>query len=72
MHLRRAHWDAILDDRILTSNVALGLLYVQAVGDVERGWITCKDIGTLNRLEDLQNGGFTKEVNTQTSTAPQN
>ncbi|XP_026473374.1 sorting nexin-17 [Ctenocephalides felis] len=61
VHLRRSYWDAVLDDRILSSNVALGLLYVQAVGDVERGWITCKDTATLTHLEELQNGGFTKE-----------
>jgi sorting nexin-17 len=37
--LRKSSWDASLDDRLLVEQPTLNLLFIQAVVDMERGWI---------------------------------
>lgn len=37
--MRKSSWDASIDDRLLTEQTTLNLLYIQTVADIERGWI---------------------------------
>ncbi|CAH1774725.1 unnamed protein product [Owenia fusiformis] len=37
--LRKGYWDISMDDDLLEDRVAMNLLYVQAVSDVERNWV---------------------------------
>jgi len=37
--LRKSSWDTSIDDRLLTEQTTLNLLYIQTVADLERGWI---------------------------------
>ncbi|XP_072042447.1 sorting nexin-17-like [Amphiura filiformis] len=58
--LRKKYWDSAYDDELVDDRVALQLLYVQIVSDVERGWVE----GTkeqLSRLEALKAKGSKKE-----------
>lgn len=51
--IRKSYWDKEYDLELMTDPVALNLLYVQTVSDIERGWIFCiKDIKT--QLAKLQ------------------
>jgi len=45
----------------MTDRVALNLLYVQTVGDIEQGWIIC-DEETKQQLAALQSKGAKREV----------
>ncbi|CAM1322467.1 SNX17 (predicted) [Pycnogonum litorale] len=58
--LRKGYWDSGYDVDLLEDRVALNLLYVQTVSDVERGWVvTTKD--TQRQLTTLQVKGSKKE-----------
>lgn len=39
--LRKSYWDLSYDLELISDHVALNLLYVQTVSDVEKGWILC-------------------------------
>ncbi|KAK4871522.1 hypothetical protein RN001_015646 [Aquatica leii] len=41
--LRTSYWDSNYDLELMTDPVALNLLYVQIVSDIERGWIVCSN-----------------------------
>ncbi|KAF5281169.1 hypothetical protein FQR65_LT14849 [Abscondita terminalis] len=41
--LRTSYWDSNYDLELMTDPVALNLLYVQTVSDIERGWIICSN-----------------------------
>ncbi|XP_064652239.1 sorting nexin-17-like isoform X2 [Lineus longissimus] len=58
--LRKSTWDLQYDDHLLEDRISMNLLYVQAVNDVERGWVQpSKD--QLKRLNALQEKGSKKE-----------
>lgn len=55
-----SYWDSDYDLELMSNSVALNLLYVQTVSDVERGWILCsKDM--QSQLTSLQARGAKKE-----------
>lgn len=56
-----SYWDPSYDDDLLEDRICLNLLYVQAVGDVERGW-TQTDNESRRKLVALQARGSKKEV----------
>nr|XP_032810432.1 sorting nexin-17-like isoform X3 [Petromyzon marinus] len=58
--LRKSYWDTAYDDDIMESIVGLNLLYIQAVSDVERGWIVASK-EQLQQLKSLQDKGSKKE-----------
>lgn len=51
--LRKSYWDKDIDLQLMSDPVALNLLYVQTVSDVERSWIYCSK-ETRNQLANLQ------------------
>lgn len=58
--IRKSYWDPMFDDDLIGDPVAMNLLYVQAVSDVERRWIiTNKE--TQRQLASLQAKGSKKE-----------
>ncbi|KAL5015073.1 hypothetical protein ScPMuIL_009343 [Solemya velum] len=58
--LRKCFWDSAFDDEILENKVAMNLLYVQAVNDIERQWVLAtKD--QLKHLSSLQQKGSKRE-----------
>jgi sorting nexin-17 len=51
--IRKSYWDCNYDQELMTDPVALNLLYVQTVCDVEKGWINCtRDVKM--KLSNLQ------------------
>ncbi|CAG2059054.1 unnamed protein product [Timema podura] len=58
--LRKSYWDPGYDLELMSDSVALNLLYVQTVADVEHGWVlTNKE--TQQRLALLQARGAKQE-----------
>lgn len=58
--LRKSYWDPGYDLELMSNQVALNLLYVQTVADVERGWVvSSKDV--KQQLASLQARGAKKE-----------
>lgn len=58
--IRKSYWDSGWDDALLEDRVSLNLAYVQAVSDLERGWVLApKD--TQRQLASLQAKGSKKE-----------
>ncbi|XP_013779294.1 sorting nexin-17-like [Limulus polyphemus] len=58
--IRKSYWEPSYDEDILSNKIALNLLYVQAVSDVEQGWvITNKQ--TKRQLATLQSKGSKQE-----------
>ena len=56
-----SYWDSSYDDDLLEDRIAMNLLYVQAVSDVERGWtVASKD--QQKQLDALKQRGSKKEV----------
>ena len=56
-----SYWDPGYDLELMSNQVALNLLYVQTVADVERGWVvSSKDV--KQHLASLQARGGKKEV----------
>ncbi|XP_031563223.1 sorting nexin-17-like [Actinia tenebrosa] len=58
--VRKYFWDSKLEDKIMEDKIAMNLLYVQAVSDIERGWV----IGpkeAYSRLNELKQSGSKKE-----------
>lgn len=51
--LRKSYWDSSFDDELIENKVAMNLLYVQAVSDIERNWVqvTKEQIKHLNTLQ---------------------
>ena len=41
--VRKAYWDQCFDEEVLTNNIGLNLLQVQAESDVKIGWTECND-----------------------------
>ena len=59
--LRKSYWEPGVDDDLIEDRIAMNLLHVQAVNDVERGWIMAnKD--QLKQLSTLQQRNSRKEV----------
>lgn len=58
--IRTSYWDANYDLELMRDRIALNLLYIQALSDVERGWIlTSRDLS--DQLTDLQARGNKRE-----------
>ncbi|XP_064597329.1 sorting nexin-17-like [Liolophura sinensis] len=58
--LRKSYWDPAFDDDLLEDRIAMNLLYVQAVSDIERQWtFATKD--QLKQLTALQVKGSKRE-----------
>ncbi|GFG30468.1 hypothetical protein Cfor_09310 [Coptotermes formosanus] len=58
--LRKSYWDPGYDLELMSNQVALNLLYVQTVADVERGWVlSSKEM--KQQLASLQARGAKKE-----------
>lgn len=58
--LRKSYWDPSYDLELMSDKVALNLLYVQTVADVEKGWILSSK-ETQKHLASLQARGAKKE-----------
>uniref|UniRef100_A0A1B6GLU6 PX domain-containing protein n=3 Tax=Proconiini TaxID=565685 RepID=A0A1B6GLU6_9HEMI len=58
--LRKSYWDPAYDDELAGDRVALNLVYLQTVADLERGWILCNQ-ETQAQLASLQARGAKKE-----------
>ncbi|KAK7863146.1 hypothetical protein R5R35_012761 [Gryllus longicercus] len=58
--LRKSYWDPSYDLELLQDKVALNLLYVQTVADVERGWVLI-GTDTQQQLASLQSRGAKRE-----------
>ncbi|ELU18303.1 hypothetical protein CAPTEDRAFT_150546 [Capitella teleta] len=58
--LRKSFWDPSFEDDLMGDRIAMNLLYVQAVSDLERGWVWApKD--QQRQLNTLQQRGSKKE-----------
>ncbi|XP_053382758.1 sorting nexin-17-like isoform X1 [Mercenaria mercenaria] len=58
--LRKCFWDSSFDDELLANKVAMNLLYVQAVSDIDRQWVLAtKD--QKEHLKSLQQKGSKRE-----------
>ncbi|XP_035659634.1 sorting nexin-17-like [Branchiostoma floridae] len=58
--LRKNFWEPSMDNDLLDDRIAMNLLYVQAVNDIERGWVfAAKDVH--KQLAALQAKGSKKE-----------
>jgi len=59
--LRKSYWDMAFDDDLMENKVTMNLLYVQAISDIERGWVkVTKD--QMKHLKTLQQRGSKKEL----------
>ncbi|XP_052762786.1 sorting nexin-17-like isoform X2 [Mya arenaria] len=58
--LRKSFWDTGFDDDLLANKVAMNLLYVQAVSDIERKWVYATK-EQLEHLKSLQQKGSKRE-----------
>jgi len=56
-----SYWDNKLDLMLMENKIALNLLYLQTVCDMERGWIVCSH-EHKNTLATLQSQGAKKQV----------
>lgn len=59
--LGRNYWDVGYDVKLMNNSVAMNLLYIQAVAEVQRGWILVTD-ELKNQLTTLQNYEKKREV----------
>lgn len=58
--LRKSYWDSTFDEELIGNKVAMNLLYVQAVSDLERQWVVAsKD--QEQHLTNLQKRGSKRE-----------
>ncbi|XP_053680011.1 sorting nexin-17 [Anopheles nili] len=58
--LRTSYWDPVYDLELMRDRIALNLLYIQALSDVERGWIvTTRDLN--EQLTNMQARGSKSE-----------
>ncbi|XP_074656433.1 sorting nexin-17-like [Tubulanus polymorphus] len=58
--LRKCIWDPSIEDDLMDNRIAMNLLYVQAVNDIERGWVLASK-EQHRQLAALQNKGSKKE-----------
>ncbi|XP_037960641.1 sorting nexin-17 [Teleopsis dalmanni] len=58
--LRKSYWNPIYDMNLLQDSVALNLLFIQTVSDVDREWIIAVP-EIRQKLRNLQEHGFKKE-----------
>lgn len=56
-----SYWDPAYDSELIRDRVALNLLYVQAVTEVECGWVLCNE-DVRQKLASLQAKGSKGEV----------
>lgn len=56
-----SYWDPAYDLELITDRVALNLLYVQAVTEVECGWVSCSE-ELRQKLTSLQANGSKRDV----------
>lgn len=56
-----SYWDPCYDAQLLQDSVALNLLYIVTLSDIERGWIIASN-DVKNQLNQLQIKGNKKEV----------
>ena len=59
--LGKNYWDVGCDLKLMNDEVAMNLLYIQAVAEIQWGWILITD-ELKNQLTDLQKHGKKKEV----------
>ncbi|XP_071941803.1 sorting nexin-17-like [Antedon mediterranea] len=63
--VRKSYWDPVFDDDLKEDRVAMNLLFIQAVNDVEREWVVCskeqrRNLDTLKRKNSRKE--YVKEV----------
>ncbi len=63
LYLRKASWDAAVDEQLMAHPTTLNLLYVQTLAEVERGWIQAT-AETKRQLASMQARGAKREVRT--------
>lgn len=56
-----SYWDCSYDQALFSNSIALNLLYILALSDIERGWIF-GDPGIRDQLHAVQMKGNKKEV----------
>lgn len=59
--IRKNYWDSSLDSILMQDPIALNLLYMQTVSDVERGWIICNTKELRSQISSLQSRLAKKE-----------
>lgn len=60
-HVCHSYWDPAYDQALMHNSIALNLLYILTLSDIDRGWImTTPEIG--QQLNELQAKGNKKEV----------
>ena len=59
--IRKSYWSAKYDDDLLEDRIAMNLLYVQIIDDIDRGWLLCSDEEKI-QLQRLQDKGARKEL----------
>lgn len=59
--IRKSYWDSCYDTELMAHKVALNLLYIQTVSDVERGWTLVESAALREELTSLQARGNKKE-----------
>lgn len=57
----KTYWDPGYDEELMHDKVATNLIYIQAVSDIDRGWISVPE-ENLDTLRDLIASGNKKEV----------
>ncbi|XP_020895527.1 sorting nexin-17-like [Exaiptasia diaphana] len=58
--VRKSFWDSKIEDKILEDKIGMNLLYVQAVSDIEKGWVVGPK-EAYSRLAELKQSGSKKE-----------
>lgn len=59
--IRNSYWDSIYDQALFNNSIALNLLYILTLSDVDRDWILCSS-EIRDQLYELQVKGNKKEV----------
>ncbi|XP_033100684.1 sorting nexin-17-like [Anneissia japonica] len=58
--VRKSYWDPVFDDDLKEDRVAMNLLFIQAVSDVDRGWVSANK-EQLRHLDSLKKKNLRKE-----------
>ncbi|XP_065652124.1 sorting nexin-17 isoform X2 [Hydra vulgaris] len=64
--IRKNYWNSKYDEDLINDRVAMNLLYVQTVDDLDRGWVLCTN-EQKSKLNDLQERNLRKEFLQMTS-----
>lgn len=65
--IRKSYWDSAFDEDLFADKVALNIIYLQALHEVEKGYVVA-DQETRNKLTSLQAKGDKIEVSLQQHT----